>query len=85
MTLPPDAGRIVLLQSGQLSAAQSAVKLLRLLALPLRLLALAVFALAVYLARTPLDAPGDRVRRARRRGSCWWSSGACSATTSSPR
>ena len=51
VTLPPDAGRIVLLQSSQLSAAQSAVKLLRLLALPLGLLALAVFALAVYLSR----------------------------------
>jgi hypothetical protein len=51
VTLPPDAGRIVLLQSDQLSAAQKAVKLMRLLALPLLLLALAVFALAVYLSR----------------------------------
>jgi Short C-terminal domain len=51
VTLPPDAGRIVLLQSSQLSAAQSAVKVLRLLALPLGLLSLAVFALAVYLSR----------------------------------
>jgi hypothetical protein len=51
VTLPPDAGQIVLLQSNQLSAAQSAVKLLRVLALPLGLLALAVFALAVYLSR----------------------------------
>jgi len=51
VTLPPDAGRIVLLKSDQLSAAQSAIKLLRLLALPLGLLALAVFALAVYLSR----------------------------------
>jgi Short C-terminal domain len=51
VTLPPDAGQIVLLQSNQLSAAQKAVKLLRLLALPLGLLALAVFALAVYLSR----------------------------------
>jgi hypothetical protein len=51
VTLPPDAGKIVLLQSDQLSAAQSAVKLLRLLALPLALLSLAVFALAVYLSR----------------------------------
>ena len=51
VTLPPDAGQIVLLKSNQLSAAQSAVKLLRLLALPLGLLALAVFAVAVYLSR----------------------------------
>ncbi len=51
VSLPPDAGRIVLLQSNQLSAAQSTVKLLRLLALPLGLLALAVFALAVYLSK----------------------------------
>jgi hypothetical protein len=51
VSLPRDAGRIVLLQSQQLSAAQSAVKLLRLLALPLGLLALAMFALAVYLSK----------------------------------
>jgi hypothetical protein len=51
VSLPPDAGRIVLLQSQQLSTAQSAVKLLRVAALPLGLLALAVFALAVYLSR----------------------------------
>jgi hypothetical protein len=51
VTLPPDAGRIVLLRSDQLSAAQSGVKVMRLLALPLLLLSLAVFALAVYLSR----------------------------------
>jgi len=51
VSLPPDAGRIVLLQSNQLSAAQDAVKLLRLLGLPLLLLALAVYALAVYFSR----------------------------------
>jgi hypothetical protein len=51
IALPPDAGEIVLLRSNQLSTAQSAVKLLRVLALPLGLLALAVFALAVYLSR----------------------------------
>ena len=52
VTLPPDAGRIVLLQSDQLSAAQSAVKVMRLLALPLLLLALVVYALAIYLSRS---------------------------------
>ena len=51
VTLPPDAGRIVLLRSNQLSAAQTGVKVMRLLALPLLLLALAVFALAVYVSR----------------------------------
>jgi hypothetical protein len=51
VSLPPDAGRIVLLKSSQLSAAQDAVKLLRVLGLPLLLLALAVYALAVYLSR----------------------------------
>jgi hypothetical protein len=42
----------VLLQSDQLSAAQSAVKVMRLLALPLLLLALVVYALAIYLSRS---------------------------------
>lgn len=51
VTLPPDAGRLVILQSDQLSLAQKGVKLLRLAALPLGLLSLAVFALAVYLSR----------------------------------
>jgi hypothetical protein len=52
VTLPPDAGRIVLLESNQLSAAQSTIKVMRLLALPLLLLALVVYALAIYLSRS---------------------------------
>jgi hypothetical protein len=51
VSLPQDAGLIVLLKSDQLSAAQKTVKLMRVLALPLLLLSLAVFALAVYLSR----------------------------------
>jgi hypothetical protein len=51
VTLPPDAGLIVLLKSDQLSAAQKTVKVMRVLALPLLLLSLVVFALALYLSR----------------------------------
>ncbi len=51
VTLPQNAGLIVLLRSNQLSAAQTGVKLLRVAALPLGLLALALYALAVYLSR----------------------------------
>ena len=51
VTLPPGTGRIVLLKSNQLSAAQSGVKLLRLASIPLALLALAVFAIAVAISR----------------------------------
>jgi Short C-terminal domain len=51
VTLPPDAGRFVLLQSNQLRLAQDGTKLLRTIALPLGLLALAVFAVAVYISR----------------------------------
>jgi hypothetical protein len=51
VTLPPDAGRLVILESDQLSLAQKGVKLLRVLALPLGLLSIAVFALAVYVSR----------------------------------
>lgn len=51
VTLPRNAGLIVLLRSKQLSAAQTGVKLMRVAALPLGLLALALFALAVYLSR----------------------------------
>jgi CDP-diglyceride synthetase len=51
VSLPADAGRIVLLQSDQLSAAQKSVKLLRVLGLPLLLLSLVVYALALYLSR----------------------------------
>src|SRR3954451_4498108 len=49
--LPPDAARIVLLQSDQLSFAQDMVNLLKDLALILPILALALYALAIYLAR----------------------------------
>jgi hypothetical protein len=51
VSLPPDAGLIVLLKSDQLSAAQKTVKVMRVLALPLLLLSLVVFALALYLSR----------------------------------
>jgi hypothetical protein len=51
VTLPPGTGQIVLLQSDQLSAAQSGVKLLRLASIPLALLALVVLAIAVAISR----------------------------------
>jgi hypothetical protein len=49
--IPPKAGRIVLIHSDQLSFAQTLVKVLKALAILLPLLTLALFALAVYLAR----------------------------------
>jgi hypothetical protein len=49
--IPPDAARIELLRSDQLGFAQDLVNLLRQLALALPLLALALFALAIYLPR----------------------------------
>ena len=49
--LPADSSQIVLLQSDQLKLAQDAVWLLKTLAIVLVVLALALFALAVYLAR----------------------------------
>jgi hypothetical protein len=49
--LPPDAARIELLQSDQLSLAQDLVNLLKDLALILPLAAFALYALAIYLAR----------------------------------
>jgi hypothetical protein len=49
--LPPDAARIQLLESDQLSTAQDAVNALKGLSLILPLLALTLYALAVYLAR----------------------------------
>jgi hypothetical protein len=51
VTLPPGTGKIVLLQSNQLSAAQSGVKFLKAASIPLALLALAVFAIAVWISR----------------------------------
>jgi hypothetical protein len=49
--LGPDAGRIVILHSDQLSAAQTGVKIIRALSVFLAIAVVALFALAVYLAR----------------------------------
>jgi hypothetical protein len=49
--LPPDAAQIEVLPEDDLSAAQGAVKLLRDLTIVITVLALALFALAIYLAR----------------------------------
>lgn len=51
VTLPANTGRIVIMRSNQLKAAQDIVKAIKGLALVLPLLALALFALAVWLAR----------------------------------
>ena len=51
IALPPDAGKVTLLKSDQLSQAQDGVKILRLLSIPLALAALAVLAIAVVLSR----------------------------------
>jgi hypothetical protein len=48
--LPPDAGVITVMRSDQLAAAQTAVKVLRVLSAALLVLVLALYALAVYLA-----------------------------------
>ena len=49
--IPPDAGQIEIVKSDQLSVVQDLVNLLRKLALILPLLALALYGLAIYLAR----------------------------------
>jgi hypothetical protein len=49
--IPPDAGRIEIMRSDQLSAAQDAVKLVRRLSVLAAILALALLALAVYVGR----------------------------------
>ena len=49
--LPPDAGRITVLRSDQLTAAQDGVMLIRKLSVALAVLALLLLALAVYLGR----------------------------------
>ena len=49
--LPPDAGQIEVLPPDELSTAQSVVKLLKGIAIVLTLVALVLFALAIYLAR----------------------------------
>jgi Short C-terminal domain len=51
VTLPPGTGNIVLLKSDQLATAQTGVKLMRLLSLPLALAALALLAIAVAISR----------------------------------
>lgn len=51
VTLPPNTGKITLLKSDQLSAAQAGTKFLKLASIPLALLALAVFAIAVAVSR----------------------------------
>ncbi len=48
--IPPEAGQVTILKSNQLSAAQSAVSLIRRLPVVLSLLVLLLFGLAVYLA-----------------------------------
>jgi len=48
--LPPDAGQVTILESDELSAAQSAVTLVRRLPVVLALLVLALYSLAIYLA-----------------------------------
>src|SRR5262249_33884976 len=47
--LPPDAGRLVILRSKQLSAAQTAVRTIRAMSYFLGILVLALFALAAFL------------------------------------
>ncbi len=49
--LPPDVGTLHILRSDQLGLAQTIAKLIRGLALVTSLLALALFALAIYLSR----------------------------------
>ena len=51
IALPPDAGKVTLLKSDQLSQAQDGVNVLRLLSIPLALAALAVLAIAVVISR----------------------------------
>jgi hypothetical protein len=51
VTLPPGTGKITLLKSNQLSAAQSGTKFLQWASIPLALLALGVFAIAVWISR----------------------------------
>jgi hypothetical protein len=61
--LPPDAGQLVVLQSDQLDAAQKVVKILRPLAIVLVLLAVALYAAAVFLS-------GNRRRTVIYAGAC---------------
>jgi hypothetical protein len=50
-TLPPNAGQIVLLRPNQLKTAQDAVKLVKVLSQVIAIVALALYALAIYFAR----------------------------------
>ncbi len=63
--IPPDAGQIEIVKSDQLSFVQDLVNLLRKLALILPLVALALYALAIYLAR------GRRRKTVRTVGFCF--------------
>jgi len=49
--LPPDAGRIVLLRSDQLKNAQHAVRVLNVLSVVIAIVALALYAIAIWVAR----------------------------------
>jgi hypothetical protein len=49
--LPPDAGKITILKSGQLESAQDALKVIKALTIFLVLVVLALYAVAIYLAR----------------------------------
>ncbi len=63
--LPPDAGQVTVMQSDQLSAAQSAVRGIRVLSAWLLVLVVGMFALAVFLAK------GERRETLRNVGFAW--------------
>ena len=63
--LPPDAGQVTVMQSDQLSAAQSAVRGIRVLSAWLLVLVVGMFALAVFLAK------GERRETLRNIGFAW--------------
>lgn len=69
VTLPASSGEIVILRSSQLKAAQDIVKALRGLAIALPLIALALFALAIWLSE------GRRRRTLRTSGWCFFGIG----------
>ncbi len=68
VTLPANAGTVTILQSDQLSTAQTLVKLMKLLAIPMFLAALAVLAIAIVISHDRRRTfRVDRDRRDRRR------------------
>jgi hypothetical protein len=69
ITLPENTGRIVIMRSKQLKTAQNIVKAIKGLALVLPLLALALFALSIWLAQ------GWRRRALRSTGACFFGIG----------